>query len=303
MLVLTGHHGPVRALAYAPGDASTLASAGADGTLRLWNPLTRQNWATFGRQWNLSFPLTFSPDGGCLATTNWQGSLCLLDVAMERPLATLSLQQGSPLVSAAFLPDGDRLVAAGQTGARLGEGGLLELFRLSTGESLGHRRLFVGGIVGLALSADGRTLAVAGNHHRTVTLLDPESFQPLRPLIGIFRGAVGCLALSSASQLQMAVGTGNVVELWETPAGKRRAVLKGHRSAVRALAFSPDGRLLLSGGSDKTVRLWDLEAGKERAAFDWDLGAVHAVAFAPDGMTAAAAGETGAILVWDVEMS
>jgi WD40 repeat protein len=302
MLVLTGHHGPIRALAYAPGDASTLASAGADGTVRLWNPLTRQNWATFHTQWHLSFPLAFSPDGGRLATANLPGGLCLWDVAMERPITTLSLQQLSPVVGAVFLPDGDRLVAAGQTGARLGEGGLLELFRLSTRESLVHRRFFVGGIACMGLSADGQTLVLAGNHHRTVTLLDPENFQPRRPPIGIFRGAVGSLALSTAGNARMAVGTGPAIELWDIPAGKRQLVLRGHRGAVRALAFSPDGRLLLSGGIDRSVRLWDLDAGKERATYNWEVGPVHAVAFAPDGMTAAAAGETGAILVWDVEM-
>jgi WD40 repeat protein len=302
MLVLRGHDSTVRALAYAPGDVSTLASASADGTVRLWNPLTRQNWATFRTEWGVSFPLAFSPDGGRLATAGRQGNLCVWDVAMERPLATLDLQQASPVVGAAFLPDGDRLVAAGQTGARLGEGGLLELFRLSTRESIGYRRLFVGGIACLALSADGQTLVVAGNHLRTVTLLNPDDFQQQRPLIGIFRGAVGCLALSAAGKTQMAVGSGRVVELWDIAAGKRQAVLRGHRGAVQAVAFSPDGRLLLSGGSDRSVRLWDLEAGKERAAYNWEVGPVYAVAFAPDGMTAAAAGETGGIVVWDVEM-
>src|SRR5262249_59350408 len=96
--------------------------------------------------------------------------------------------------------------------------------------------------------------------------------------IGIFRGAVGCLALSSGGNARMAVGTGPSVELWDIPAGKRQAVLRGHRGAVRALAFSPDGRQLLSGGSDRTVRLWDLDAGKQRMACTWAIGPVHPVA-------------------------
>src|SRR5262245_27357191 len=140
MLVLTGHQFPVRALAYAPGDACTLASASGDETVRLWNPLTRQNWATWWTEWGNSFPLAFSPDGGRLATAHLDG-LRLWDVAMERPITNFALRQASPVVGAAFLPDGDRLVVAGQTGERLGEGGLLELFRLSTGESIAHRRL------------------------------------------------------------------------------------------------------------------------------------------------------------------
>jgi WD40 repeat protein len=302
MLVLKGHLFPVRALAYAPGDASTLASASGDQTVRLWNPLTRQNWATFKTWWGTSFPLAFSPDGGRLATAHL-GGLGIWDVAMERLVTNFALQQASPAVGAAFLPDGDRLVAVGETGARLGEGGLLELFRLSTRESLAHQRLFVGGISCMALSTDGQVLVVSGNHQRMVSVLETESFQLRWPPIPIYHGPVACLALSPAENLQMAVGTGKVIELREPPTFKPRTVLRGHRSAVQALAYSPGGRLLLSGGKDGTVRMWDLERGRERAAYNWDVGPVRAVAFAPDGMTAAAAGETGGIIVWDVEMA
>src|SRR5262249_40939451 len=239
MLFLTGHLGPVRTLAYAPGDASTLASASADPTLRPWNPLPRQNWATFRTEWDLTYPLVFSPDGGRLPTAARQGNLCIWDVAMEWPLVTLPLQGEAFVECVACLPDGERLVAAGMTLTR-GWGrdwGVLELFRLGEPKSICHRR-FGNNIRCLALSADGETLVVAGLNRGTVTLLSPEDFQQRRPDLGFFRGAAGCLALSSVGKACMAVGNGGVVELWDVSAGKRQALLKGHWGAVRALTYS-----------------------------------------------------------------
>jgi WD40 repeat protein len=296
MLVLRGHDGPVHALAYAPGDVTTLASAAADGTVRLWNPAAGRNWATF-RTGPASPTLAFSPDGTLLATGTW-GGIGIWDLAMERHEDTLWLRRASELAAVAFLPDGTSLVAGSRNQA-LGGSGLLQLFCLSPREDVAYRD-WRGGVECLAFSPDGWALAIAGHRHWTVELVNPDEDLERRQPAWKFQAAIRGLAFSPDGTM-LAVAAGRAVELWDVAAGTRRAVLKGHRSEVRGVAFAPDGRLLLSGGRDRTVRLWDAAAGRERACFDWHVGRVHAVAFAPDGMTAAAAGEGGEIVVWDVD--
>ena len=68
MRILSGHGSVVHRVAYAPNDPLTLASASNDGTVRLWNPLTGENWATFHEPGILPWALAFSSDGSLLAT-------------------------------------------------------------------------------------------------------------------------------------------------------------------------------------------------------------------------------------------
>jgi WD40 repeat protein len=58
---------------------------------------------------------------------------------------------------------------------------------------------------------------------------------------------------------------------WDTPVGRERIVLTGHKSPVTGVAFSPDGALLVTVSYDRTVRIWDTASGANLAtllAFD-----------------------------------
>lgn len=307
MLVLHGHTGPVHALAYAPGDAATLASSSADGTVKLWNPAAGRAWATF-RTHRAPDVLAFSPDGELLATGDPdEGALGLWDVALECHRASLWLARPSEVTAVAFLPDATGLIV-GSHNRELGASGVLQWFRLPARDSVAFAPWW-GGVECLAFSPDGRTLAVAGHLHRTVELLDLDEQlgrrRPVRqPRLWKFQPPIHCLAFAPSAAgkpLTLAVAAGRGVELRDVVSGDKQAVLKGHRSEVRGIAFSPDGRLLLSGSHDRTVRFWNVASGREVARFDWHVGRLHAVAFSPDGMTAAAAGEWGDVVVWDVD--
>jgi len=63
-----GHKQPVLAVAFAP-DGRTLASAGADATIKLWNVATQQELLSVRQSANLPLDLRFSPDGRLLVGT------------------------------------------------------------------------------------------------------------------------------------------------------------------------------------------------------------------------------------------
>lgn len=298
---MRGHQGSVRALAYAPGDARTLASAGADGTARLWNPLTAQNWAIFRAYPAGGHALAFSPDGSLLATGDADGTVRLWDVAMQRQRGLLRLRRPGAVSALAFTPDGSAL-AAGSENDEVGGSGLLQLFSVWDQADVGHVT-WQGGIRCLVLPGPEEAL-VAGSRSWAVTrLMLGERWVAAAP-VRRFRAPLRALALLSlgtgGEAMALAVAAGRLVELWPADEGPRLASLP-HRSEVRGISLAPDSRRLLCACHDRTVRVWDMQARQERAAYDWQLGRLHAVACAPDGMTAVAAGERPDIVVWDVD--
>jgi WD40 repeat protein len=96
-------------------DGKLLASAGLDGTVRLWNPATSQPIGAplETRAQHGATSVAFSPDGKLLASGGIDGTVRLWNPATRQPTGAplhASAQNGVP--SVAFSPDGKLLAAS-----------------------------------------------------------------------------------------------------------------------------------------------------------------------------------------------
>jgi eukaryotic-like serine/threonine-protein kinase len=289
---LMGHEGDVYHIAYAP-DGKTLASAGKDGTVRIWDLASATLRTTLRHSDYEVNCVAFSPDGKVIASADDHGSVNVWTGPYYSGGHELVRHQ-CPIVALAFSPD-CKMLAVGN-----GNGAVHYYHSNYPWDELFHFFSFRSRVETLAFSPDGKQLAVGGTN---VELFDILS-QTFHKVIGE-RGAGSSSEVAfSHSGLLIAANEGPRVVLIDRASGLTKATLKGHTGKVNSIAFSPDDQLLASGSDDGAVRLWDVPSGKLRAILDihsQNLPRVWCVAFSPDGRTLAASYRDGTIHRWALD--
>ncbi len=289
------HRGPVRGVAFSP-DGRTLASAGQDRTVKLWDLAgwkageTLPPVRTLCRHEDAALSLAFSPSGKWLASAGADKTIILWDVETGRPVHTLT-GPSPPSTVPAFSPD-NRTLAAG------GEDGKIQLWDLATGKPKEPLHRHATRVQAIAFSPDGLLLASAEagsvQVHETAGGRLRHTYKPVSVPLGLAFSADG-RTLAAVTALPEAA-----LYLWDL-GDNRQSIHRGHIDDVGALAFHPGEQRLATGGRDGTLRLWTIgpEGTRMRVIGPGPFGKqLFQVAFAPGGRFLATANENGTVAIF-----
>ena len=185
--------------------------------------------------------MALSPGGKYVATSDANGELRLRDMSESHLIG--SLKPGK-LPLAAFSADGASFVAAGKDGSAV-------RVRLAGGREVNRFELKAEGPSALALSQDGRSLAVA-LADQTIRLYD-EKAREVRAIRD--RAGASALAFSPDGKRLVCAGRDRTVRLYDVETGDEVLALREHGGPVTGVAFSPDGKRLAA-SSMREVFVW-----------------------------------------------
>jgi RNA polymerase sigma factor (sigma-70 family) len=277
------------AVAFSP-DGKTLAAAGRDHTLRLFDVASGSEVRPIPGQFDAVDTVAFSPDGKRVWTLAGDFNLREWDTSTGKDVRALGTSAGLP-VCAAFSADG-RLAATGGEKDKS-----THVWDLATGKEV--QRLVTPDVLGaLAFSPDGRTLATANRWQRAeVRLWDVGTGKLLHQLPAPAEEGNTVVSLTFTPDGRTLAGAtyAGIVVFWDAASGSGcLPPLKGGHHWNRA-AFSPDGRTLGLGNLNGTICLYETATGKERLHIDgWPF------CFSPDGRLLASGRDGGAASVWDL---
>ncbi len=233
--------------------------------------------------------------------------------AEERPILQLDTGGHQALVeSLAFTPDGKFIVSAGDDKVvRIWDWRAGQTVRTIRGQSGPGPE---GTIYSMALSPDGRWLAVGGRMHPEcegrcgeIRLYDFATGE-LKALLKGHTNLVQSLAFSSDSKrLISGMSNSDAVAwdvnsdaiIWDVEAKQLLHRLRGHRDDVNAVDLTPDGARAVTASVDKMVRLWRVDDGSLVKEMAGHADIVRSLAVSPKDGSIVSGDKTGEIRLWD----
>jgi WD40 repeat protein len=335
LATLGGHADAISGAAFST-DGALVATASADGTIRVWDADVGSLLMELRGHEAAVDGVAFSPDDRFVASTSDDGTVRLWDVSTGRVLrggdwildaafsgdgrsvatagadgvaklwtpatgavSELAHEPGETLNSVAFSSRGDRVLLGAER--ETGEGGEVRLLDVRSGRAL-WVRAGPAGVLHVALSGDGR-LALSVQRDGTADLWDVATGRP-SPLLRTARGMTLLDGEFSADGRRVIItGVDGFATVIDVRARRPRVVYRGHQAGaavVRAGAISPDGRWVAT-ASARTVQVWDSRTGRTRMRLVGHTGPVSSVAFSPDGRRIVTASSDRTTRAWDAE--
>jgi WD40 repeat protein len=280
----------VHALAFSPS-GETLLYGGHLKVVKLWNfRLNKETGRLEGHKATVK-AIAVAPDASVIATGSQDGAIYLWDMNNKRKVAELPghTDEVNALLYYADKDNNTILVSAGSD---------RRIIIWNTENNQPKLKFDAGGgVLALAMSADGKTLYSAGDDY-LIRHWDVATGKQTGVCKG-HEGIVVSLILQGDTLISGALD--NTVRYWDAKTGEHRRTLTRSPGDCDALAVTAKGDFLATAGLNNTIRIFETDKFKEIRHDDGIQAPLVGLGLAPDNKRLTAVSSDGKVLVWDRE--
>ena len=289
---------------------NTFATAGSNGTVKLWTLAGKELAVLTGHQGNVN-EVSFSPDGSQLVSVGDDGTWRLWSIAEidskgnsfppTQPIATFEAPQKKQIWGVSFSPNGKTIAIVGENGlAQLQNlnGKLITKFNLSSnGTTNGNRSV--------SFSADGQAISIAGDHPSA------KVFSLKGQLLNSFPNhdsGITSIQFSADNQKVLTTDPKGLVRVWSRSgnADKPLKQFQGHDTEITAAQIFRDQpiqpRSFATAGKEGAIRVWGLDGAAYQILAEFKHSEeVLGLNLSPDGKSMLSISNGGIIHLWSLQ--
>jgi hypothetical protein len=209
--------------------------------------------------------------------------------AADLQLAVLSGHHAA-LVSAAYSPDGTRIVTASSDKTA-------RIWDARTGAQLAILSGHGGRVYCAAYSPDGMRIVTA-SYDNTARIWDARSGRQLAVFAG-HSSYVRSAAYSPDGAHIITASGDHTARIWDARGGTQLTVFSSRPNLVMSAVYSPDGTQVVTALGDGTARIWEARPHAQLGVISGHHEKVHTAAFSRDGTRIVTASSDRTARLWD----
>jgi WD40 repeat protein len=286
-------------------DGQSLLSAGGDGKLVVWNPMTSEVLQQIDTGTPINAAVFLPNDNTQAIAASDDGTLTLWNLETGEAVRTFSGHDDA-VFSVAVSPDGQFALSGSRDQTLIlwdiATGQIVRRFGSEDGAA-GH----TGRVTSVAISRDGQ-FGLSGSSDNTAIVWNLATGEIVWHLTG-HTDIVTSVAFSPTLNLALTGSADNTVMLWNLATGLMVRRFEGHTQRVTSVAFSPSGQFAASGSgspfagasNENTVMLWAVQTGDRLARFDGHNSQVTSLTFSNDSLNIVSGSADTTLRTWSID--
>ncbi|MCA9080215.1 MAG: hypothetical protein KDA58_06625, partial [Planctomycetaceae bacterium] len=299
---LTGHNGPVTAVAASPTNDHLVATGDANGRCILRDMHTGEVLWSVRHHTGRITGIRFTRDGQQLLTASQDHTVGRLDVADGNERGVLKVGAGVQVLE--LSRDGvTALTVSTLPDAPTPHASRIHWWDLNTGDARRTIDLTEFSVASIGTTSDPNLAVIccSDNSVRLLRLTNDE--QPVGGTLLDFQQLGGVVQSASFvnDDAQLLTVGGNEARLWEASS---RRLIKSYspHGAIAAATFSPDGSKIATGSWDHAIKVWDATTAEPLMKLEGQhTGYINSVVYSPDGTLLLSASDDRTAILWDAQ--